>query len=45
MESEVFIGNVINSLPVTPLFKRRKGLRNNGQQLATMSSRFLELNF
>ena len=31
------------SLPVDPLFKRRKGLRNNEQKLATMSSRFLEL--
>ena len=32
------------SLRVDPLFKRRKGLRNNEQKLATTSSRFLELN-
>ena len=31
-------------LPVDPLFKRRKGLRNNEQKLAKMSSKFLELN-
>ena len=32
------------SLHVDPLFTRRKGLRNNEQELATVSSRFLELN-
>ena len=28
---------------VDPIFKRRKGLRNNEQKLAPVSSRFLEL--
>ena len=34
----------VPSLRVDPLFKRRKDLRNNEQKLATVSSRFLELN-
>ena len=32
------------SLCVDPSFKIRKGLRNNEQELATVSSRFLDLN-
>ena len=42
-EPQVFDVFSLNpSLRVDPLFKRRKGLRNNEQKLATVSSRLLE---
>ena len=44
MRTQCQLCRVNTSLRIDPLFKRRKGLRNNEQKLATASSRFRELN-